>query len=135
MDTDSEKALTRTSLINANDIGPRVCDPQKLRTPERLVHSERIECSRCCGSQTRGPAVSQFAEIRAIRVQLSPLYPCYPWLKIFSPESLFVSGDVKSSQAFASFPPGFGAQWTDFTVRAEFHPCAHLKREHDPLDI
>jgi hypothetical protein len=35
MNTDPKKALTRISLIN----GARVCDPQKLRTPERLEHS------------------------------------------------------------------------------------------------
>jgi hypothetical protein len=39
MNTDREKALTRIAQINANDTGPRVCDPQKLRTPRRLVYS------------------------------------------------------------------------------------------------
>jgi len=48
---------------------------------------------------------------------------------------LFAWSAAQGSQAFAPLPPGFGVQRTDFAVGAEFHPRAHLKGEHDPLDL
>ena len=76
MNTDAEKALTRITLIAANDYGPRVCDPQKLHVPRRLVYSATHRSFTLLRVADPRSGRAQFAKIRAIRVQLSDFYPC-----------------------------------------------------------
>jgi hypothetical protein len=88
MNTDPKKALTRISLIHANDTGPRVCDPQKLGTPEPLVYSvtHRMFTSLRVADPRSG-RLSIRGNSRNSRPTLPAFIRVHPWLKSSVPFS------------------------------------------------